>query len=249
MFPRILFLILASLAALPAAAETYIIPIWAISLQGSDGMWATRVTAVNPNTMPVSYQVTGVYPLQSVPCQECTGVSEPVTIEPGAVVPLNPRGHLPGSRMTAGAFVVETSAPLAIHLVAYRSGHPPLRQYLSAARRWLPAGRHRISTVERGGTDWRMNLFVVNPRDMPITVTAWAGPREENERRQIIPPHSTAIMAVGPPLCNGVRCPGTTEFPPAPMSVEVETDGEVLTSISSLTGEWAVFSLADNARE
>lgn len=246
MFLRILFLVL---AALPAAAETYIIPIWAISLQGSDGIWATRVTAVNPNPMPVSYQVTGVYPLQSEPCQECTGVSGPVTIEPGAAVPLNPRGHLPGSRMTAGAFAIETSAPLAIHLVAYRSGRSAFRQYLSTARRWLPAGRHRISTVEPGGTDWRMNLFVVNPRDTPVTVTAWAGPREENERRRIIPPHSTAIVAVGPPLCNGVRCPSTTEFPPALVSVEIETDGEVLTSISSLTSEWAVFSLADQARE
>lgn len=246
---HLLFFIVASFVALPAPAETYIIPIWASSLEGSDGTWAARATAVNPSSAPVSYRVTGVYPLQSVPCPDCTGLSTPVTIEPGAAVPLNPRGHLPGVRMTAGAFVVETSAPLAIHLVAYRAGRPELRQYLSVGRRWIPPGRHTISTVERAGTDWRMNLFVINPRDIPVTVSAWAGGREENERRQTIPPRSTAIIAIGPPLCNGVRCPGTTEFPPAPMRVEIDTDGEVLTSISSVTSEWAVFSLADAARE
>lgn len=232
-----------------AFAETYIIPIWATALPSSDGAWWARATAINPSSAPVSYRVTGAYPLQSVPCPDCTGDSTPATIEPGAAVPLNPRGHLPGRRMTAGAFAIETSAPLAIQLVAYRAGLPELRQYLDVARRWVGPGRHTISAVERAGTGWRMNLFVVNPRETPVTVSVWAGERTENERRQTIAPHSTAVVAVGPPLCNGVPCPFPTDYPPMPISVHVEADGEVLTSISSLSASWAVFSLADAARE
>jgi hypothetical protein len=94
-----------------------------------------------------------------------------------------------------------------------------------------------------------MNLFVVNPRETPVTVSVWTAERQENERRQVVAPHSTAVLAVGPPVCNGVLCPFPTDFPPSPITMHVETDGEVLTSISSVTAEWAVFCLADAARE
>jgi hypothetical protein len=232
-----------------AFAETYIIPIWATGLSGSDGTWAARAIGINPNPVPVTYRVTGVYPLATTPCAECTGAPFTVTIAPGAAVPIMPLQHLAGARMTAGAFAIDATGPLAIHLVAYRSGEASLRQYLAVARRWVTPGSHTISAVERGGNDWRLNLFVVNPGDTPVHVSASSGERAENETQQTVPARTTAVLPVRTPRCNGVPCPFPTDFPPSPIRVQVEADGEILTSISSVTGTWAVFSLADVARE
>jgi hypothetical protein len=235
----------------PTLHKRWLVILGLSTLLTTSALAETYIIRINASQTPISYRVTGVYPLQTVPCASCTGASAPVrTIEPGAAVPLFPGGPLPGLRMIAGAFAIETSAPLAIQLVAYRGGLPERRQHLDVGRRWIPPGRHTISAVERvSGTGWRMNLFVVNPRETPVTVSAWVGQRDENERRQTVAPLSTAVMAVGPPLCNGVGCPFPTDFPPSPIRVEVETDGEVLTSVSSLAGDWAVFSLADQARD
>lgn len=246
---RWLVLLALTVCASGAFAESYIIPIWATGLPGSDGTWAARAIGINATHVPVTYHVTGVYPLATTPCAECTGTPFAVTIAPGAAVPITPLQHLAGARMTAGAFAIDTTGPLTIHLVAYRSGQPELRQYLDVARRWVTPGHHKISAVERAGPDWRLNLFIVNPGDTPVRVSAWTGERAENETQQTVPARTTAVLAVRTPHCNGVPCPFPTDFPPSPIRVDVEADGEILTSISSLTSTWAVFSLADMAQE
>ncbi len=243
MFPRILFFILAIPAALPAAAETYIVPMWLRGLDASDGRWYAPATVVNGNSFPVTYRVTRIFPLQTEPCPVCTDAIVEGRVEPLSSAPLKV-GGLAGQALIAGALEVETSAPLTIHVVAYRTGGPEIRQRLDVGQRWLVPGRHLISTVERTGVSWRINVFVTNPNDEPVTVSVWAGDRIPNEVRATVGPRSTAVVAVRLP-----QVPGTTEYPPSMIPVSVESPATIFASASSLSTDWAVFSIADEAGE
>lgn len=151
--------------------------------------------------------------------------------------------------MIAGAFEVEATATLAIDVVAYRAGKSELRQRIEVARRWLAPGRHAISSVERAGSDWRINVFLINRRDQVVPVSVWSGRREENEITVVVPARRTVVVSLPPPVCNGVPCPFPTDYPPFPIRVEVESAGEVLSTVSSLTPHWAVFSLPAAAKQ
>lgn len=240
---HLLLFTLLSLAALPSAAETYIVPMWASGLYGSDGVWHARATAVNSNSFPVTWRVTRIFPFQTEPCPTCTVSVGEGRVEPRSIARLG-GGGLAGRRLVAGALEVETSAPLTIHVVAYRSGGPEIRQRLDIGRRWLAPGRHEISTVESTNVAWRINVFVTNPNDEAVTVSVWAGDRLPNEVRATVGPRSTAVVAVRLP-----QVPGTTEYPPPMMPVSVESPATIFASASSLGTTWAVFSIADEARE
>lgn len=121
-YARILLLVLVSIAGPVAVAETYIVPIWASNLHGSDGSWCAQATATNPNNIPVSFRVARVFPMQTSDCAECGGESLPVTLEPFASRVIHPPAGVAGRRLVAGAFEVTSSGPLNIHLVAYRPG-------------------------------------------------------------------------------------------------------------------------------
>lgn len=241
MFLRILFLVL---AALPSAAETYIVPMWAErSVIAADGRWYAPATVVNGNAFPVTYRVTRIFPFLTEPCPDCADVVVEGRVEPLSRAPLKV-GGLAGRWLIAGALEVETSAPLTIHAVAYRSGGPEIRQRLDIGRRWLAPGRHEIGTVESTSGSWRVNVFVTNPNDEPVTVSVWAGDRLPNEVRATVGPRSTAMVAVRLP-----QVPGTTQYPPTMMPVTVESPATIFASASSLGVSWAVFSIADEARE
>jgi hypothetical protein len=226
-------------------ADTYIVPIWAQSLPGSDGTWWGQAIATNPNAFPVSLTVQAVYPLMTEPCVECTGAAVAITIQPFSSRTISPQSGVAGRRLVAGAFEVETSAPVHLHVVAYRAGATAIRQRLDVAKRWLTPGRHAIHSVERAEGEWRINLFVTNPADTPISVSAWVGDRAENEIQATVAPHSTGVIAVPRPLCGGVPCSYPANFPPSPIRVEVESNGPFLASVSSVAPTWAVFSIAE----
>lgn len=226
-------------------ADTYIVPIWAESLAGADGTWWGQATATNPNAFPVSLTVRAVYPLTTEPCVECTGAAVAITIQPFSSRTINPPSGLPGRRLVAGAFEVETSGPVHLHLVAYRAGLTAIRQRLDVAKRWLTPGRHAIHSVERAEGEWRINLFVTNPADTPLSISAWIGDRAENEVQATVAPHSTGVIAVPRPLCGGVPCTYPADFPPSPIRIEVESNGPFLASASSVAPTWAVFSIAE----
>lgn len=237
-----LFLIITSLAALPATAETYIIPLVASGLYGSDGRWHARATAVNGNSFPVTWKVTRAFPFQTEPCPTCTATLGEGRVEPLSTASLGGAG-LAGRRMIAGALEVETSAPLSIHLMAYRSGLTEIRQRLDIGRRWLAPRQHQISTVERTSLSWRINVFVTNPNDEPVTVAVWAG-SPDNQVHATVDPRSTAVVAV--PLPRG---PFPTDWPPSMIPVSIDSPATIFASASSLSTDWAVFSIADEARE
>jgi hypothetical protein len=77
--------------AVAAAAETYVVPIWAHDLAASDGRWWASGYVINPHAFEVTYRVTNVYPLATSPCGACALVAAPVvTVEPGGVRELQP---------------------------------------------------------------------------------------------------------------------------------------------------------------
>lgn len=236
-----------AMLCLSASAETYIIPISATGLHGSDGRWWAQATVLNPNEFPVSVHVTRVYPMQTADCSSCTGQTAPVVIPPKGERTLNPPSGRPGRRLIAGAFELETTGPVHIHLVAYRSGAQEIRQRLDVARSWLLPGTRNVSTVESGGDGWRMNVFVVNPGDRDLKVSIWAGLRAENEVRATVAAGTTGVIGLPPPRCSGHPCPTIPVYPPLLLTVHVEADGVFLASVSSISNDWAVFSLADEA--
>lgn len=246
---RFAIIILLGTILLPggAAAETYVIPLWARALPASDGQWWTQALIVNPHPFPVALNVVGVFPLATVACDTCTPTIPPVTVEPFSSTVLAPPSGLPGQSLVAGAVELRTSARVHIHLVAYRLGGQELRQRLDVAQEWLPSGHHTISGVERGGQTWRINVFIANPSSKPLRASVWALRRSENERTITVPPNSTAVVALPTTLCNGAPCSFPAGFPPAPLRVEVEADGPFLASVSSITDQWAVFAIADEA--
>jgi hypothetical protein len=246
---RVLLFGLVWLATQTLGAENYIVPIWSSNLSGSDGSWWAQATATNPNGFPVSFRVARVFPLQTVPCSVCTGEGSEVTLEPYASTVIHPPSGVPFQRLIAGAFEVTSTAPLNIHLVAYRPGANEIRQRLDVARRWLSPGIHFVSTVERGAA-WRINVFVTNPGDAPLNVSVWTRSRALNEVRATIGPRATHVISLPPPDCGAgpSSCPPpTTEYPPFPLRIEIEADGQYLASVSSLDPRWAVFSIADEA--
>jgi hypothetical protein len=230
--------------ATTATAETYIVPMWASVLTGADGQWYSQVTAVNPNSFPVTYRITRVFPLRSEPCAACTGTgtSDPRILEVSGRAQLYPPA-MQGVRLVAAALEIEASGPLGIQSVVYGPGH--VRQHVDVARRWIRAGTHFISTVEQvSSVTGRTNVFVTNPGSSPIEVSVWAGNRSETEVRATVPAQRTAVVQVIYP-----NVPRTTEFPPRPDRITIESSGEVLTSASSVEKGWAVFTLADEARQ
>lgn len=248
--PRALHLIaLIVLALLPfaAQAETYVIPIWARALEGSDGTWWAQATVINPNAFPVNVQVTRVFPLRTADCSACPGESESSTIEPFGRFVLQPPSGVPGKRLIAGAVELETTAPVHIHLVAYRPGEREIRQRLDIAHEWLLPGTRTVSSVERAGADWRMNVFITNPGHEDLIVSLWTADRAENEVRAMIAAGTTGVVGLGRPQCNGAPCASIPDFPPPLLPVHVEADGMFLASVSSIGEGWAVFSLADEA--
>jgi hypothetical protein len=245
--PILAALIITLLSGSSAWAETYVVPVWARALEGSDGVWSAQALAVNPNDFPVSLQVTRVFPLRTTGCSTCAAESAPLTIAPRASAVVNPPAGQAGRALVAGAFEVNTSGPVHLHLVAYRPAENELRQRLDVARAWLLPGTRAISSVERGGAGWRMNVFVVNPNPVPLNVAVWSGNRAENEVRTTIAAGTTAVVALPLPRCGGAPCPIGDIFPPPPLQAFVEADGVFLASVSSLGSTWAVFSLADEA--
>lgn len=171
--------IVCTILVLPAAAETYVVPLWARALPASDGEWWTQATIVNPRSFPVVVTVTGVFPLATTPCSTCTATTPPMTIAPLSSIVLAPPSGRDGQALVAGAVEVTTSAPVQIPLVAYRAGANEIRQRLDVARTWLTPGRHAISAVERGGPGWRINVFIVNPSATPLTARLGVEPRRE----------------------------------------------------------------------
>ena len=244
---RLAILLLLALTGLSASAETYIIPVWARALEASDGTWTAEAIAVNPGDAAVTLQVTRVFPLRSISCGTCAADGPPVTIAPRGSAVLHPPAGQAGRALIAGAFEVTTSGPVVIHLVAYRPGEQELRQRLDVARSYLLPGTRTVSTIERGGAGWRMNVFLVNPNATPLQVAIWTGNRAENEVRTTVAAGTTAVIALPLPRCNGAPCPIGDIFPPPPLQAFLEADGLFLASVSSLEPTWAVFSLADEA--
>lgn len=242
--------VLLTFSSAPAVAETYIVPMWASGLPASDGQWWASSTIINPNAFPVTARVTRVFPLQTAePCAPCAGVPAPMTLEPLSATTIAPPGAYAGRRLVAGAFEVETSAPVHIHAAAYRLGAASeIRQRLDVAHDWLRPGIRSVSTVERTvPNEWRINVFIVNPNQTPLRVSIWAARREENEVRATVAPGTTAVVTLPLPLCNGSPCPVGAVYPNPLLPVHIEADGTFLASVSSLGRDWAVFSLADEA--
>lgn len=230
-----------------AHAETYIVPIWAQALAGSDGTWWATATVVNPNTFPVSVRIVDVFPFVTEACDACPVTAAPITVPARGTAVLRPLSGQQRQRLIAGALELESSAPVHIHLVAVRSGATEIRQRLDVARAWLSPGAHLISSVERGGAGWRMNVFVVNPSDANLAVSVWAGDRAENEVRAVVAPRSMGVIGLPPPTCGGVPCPVGDTYPPPLLQVHVEAAGVFLANVSSITSTWAVFSPADES--
>lgn len=231
---------------LKAAAETYIVPVWASGLPSSDGKWWSQALLINPHPFPVTYQVTGAYPLAVEPCAICTVMPAPViTIEPGGIGTLMPPALLAKQRVMAGTLEVQSSDTLNIHFVAYRPGESEIRQRLHVARGWLSPGVHNISTVEFAFTGVRRNVFITNPSDSVIEIAVWMASRAENEIRTSIAPRSTAVVSLPMPLCGGAPCSYPTPFPPEPLRVSIESTGTFLAAVSAVGPTWAVFSLPD----
>ena len=244
---RFVVAVLCLTQAVAAAAETYIVPVWAMALPGADGEWWTQVTAVNPNAHPVTFRVTRAFPMVTAACDACTGTSTEKTVPPFGSLVVQPPSGVAGRRLIAGAFEIESSGPLKIAQVVYRPGPAEIRQRLEIGTRWLSPGQHSISPVERGSHAWRMNAFIVNPTDAPLTASVWSGNRNENEVHAVIPPRSTGVVNLPPPRCNGVPCPYPTTYPPVTIDVHIEADAEFMASVSSIDTKWAVFTIADEA--
>jgi hypothetical protein len=243
-----LTLLFVSAFAVPVLAESYIVPVWANELPGNDGLWWTQSILINPNGFPIEFRITRVFPLQTAPCDSCTGEPGPgLTVEAYASFPVAPPSGQPGRRLVAGAFEIETSAPVQIHLVAHRPGPNEIRQRLDVARRWLSPGLHAIRSVERGESGWRMNVFIVNPNQAPLNVHVWVFDRSENEVRATIAPHSTGVVALRSLRCGGLPCSYPGVYPPMPITLQIEASDTFLASVSSVSRNWAVFSVAEEA--
>lgn len=237
-----------ALIASSAWSETYIVPFWATSLGASDGEWWASSTVINPNEFPVTVTISRVFPTRTSACSSCAADASPLTIGPHSTVSLVPPSGEAGRRLVAGAFELETSGPVHIHLRAYRPGPAEIRQRLDVARDWLLPGTRSVSSVERStAPDWRMNVFIVNPNQIDLHVSIWAAGRAENEIHATVAPGTTAVVGLPTPRCNGVPCPLGDSYPTPLLPVHVDADGVFLASVSSIGPGWAVFSLADEA--
>jgi hypothetical protein len=228
--------------SVPVAGETYIVPIWSEHVEGSDGVWLSQVIALNPNPFPVRYRVTAALPYPGGRCDECLTPGPQFELPAFGSGPVAP-GDFAGRKIDAGAFVINSDTPLVIHSVAYRGGRPEIRQRLDTARGWLAPGRHQISTVERGprGSS-RVNLFLSNPNASVIEVRYRMDCDEE--RTVTVAPHRTVVVRIERP-----PCPEIDIFPPPPHALILDSTGEFLASASTIAEGWAVFVLADGARE
>lgn len=245
---RLGFLLLALSAPMfvELKAETYIVPIWADGLVGTDGKWWSQATIVNPNDFPVTVQVTRVFPLVTEECPLCDGGADAVlTVQPHATRFVRPSSLQAGKRLIAGAFEMQSSAPVSIRLVAYGPGQPEIRQRLVAAREWLEPGLHSISSVEYAPKDVRVNVFIVNPNDTPMELSLWIHERAENEIRISVPPRGMRSVVMPTPICDSAPCGAPIVFPPEPQRIELESDGECFAFASSVAKSWAIFSLPD----
>ncbi|HEX7829019.1 MAG TPA: hypothetical protein VF787_05160 [Thermoanaerobaculia bacterium] len=246
---RLLAVLLALCVATVAAfGDTYIVPVWSKNVPSSEGAWTAQIVAQNLSDQPVEYRVTDAFPLSTAPCPLCEGTKSWKTIPPGATVEVTPGDALVREQMTIGAFVVETNGPLVFDAIAYRASLPEFRQHLDVARRWLTPGAHSITTVARGGPAWRINAFVVNPNSAEIIVHLWIGPRDENQVSVLVPPHTTRLITLRPPICNGLPCTQPDEYPPSRAVINVESQSTNLVGISSIDVGWAIFSLPGTAK-
>lgn len=237
-------LLLLAFFALPAAAETYIVPMWSTTLKASDGEWTAPAYAVNPNAFPVTVRVTRVFPLQTSICPgPCRTDFDPVVVEPFSSEEIYFEAISDGRSIVAGAIEVESTAPIHIHSVAQRGPRQP-RIPIGIAKRWLPAGSHTIHGVEMATErEWRLNVFVINPNDHPINVRVTRGQRSGDIQATIAP---RTVRVIGFTPCPG-GCAVPLPYPLPPTALTVESDGEFLTGVSSITEHWAVFSLAEGA--
>ena len=242
----LLFFLIVLGTATVLEAETYLIPIWSNGVAGSDAVWYARVTVSNPNPFPVVLRPTRAFPLDTEPCGSCRAEEREISLPPFSSAQVLPPVPQDGVRMTIGAFELQSDHPVSVSVVAIGKGEREIRQRLQVGRRWLGSGTYSVSDVQRSPVGWRMNVFVVNPGTHDLLVSIWTGPRMYNEVRAAIPAGRTALIGLPPPSCGPVPCPPLPDvYPPLPTTVEIEASDAFFASVSSVTSDWAVFSLPD----
>src|SRR5687768_15386031 len=93
----------------PAAAETYILPMYGVA----GGTWYPRIAVLNPGDQPVTIRIVRGYPMVTGQCLLCTEHPE-LTIAPKGMISLRPCWSDTKEFVVAGTYELETSGPVLI---------------------------------------------------------------------------------------------------------------------------------------
>lgn len=224
---------LACASAAHAGTYTYIVPMWGVA----GGGWYPLLTITNPNGTPVTIHTVRGYPMVTTHCLgSCSDPPPPLVLDTSGPRTFLPTWYEGNDYVTAGAFIIETDAPVRIDTVYFG---PNVVQPLDIARTWLPAGTH-VATIQEGQ---RLNAIVTNPNAFGIEVSIWRNERQENEVRVAVPPYATRMVTLPPGRCGDELC-FYPDWPPPPVVVSFESPAPFLASVSSISASQAFFSLA-----
>lgn len=226
------------LFAASVRAETYIVPMYGVA----GGSWYPLLTVTNPHETPVTLRIVRGYPMISGRCANCIE-HPPLTIGGRSSVNLLPFWSDTKEFVIAGAYELETSAPVRVDAMYFGHESSEIRQRLEIGRSWLPAGEH-LATVQAGGSYVRLNAVVVNPNAFDISVSVWRGQRGENEVRIPVPAGATRMVPLPALTCGGEPCGPYPDIVAPPELVHFESPAPFLAGVSSIAPSWALFSLA-----
>lgn len=220
-------LVAAAFQAAPLnAAGQYLVPIYAVNLNGAqDSGYYSKVVVTNPQKFTVNFRIVDLFPIHAEPCPLC--IPSEYTLGAGRSQVLR-QPVFAGEVLRFGSFMIESDAPVVVESSFYVSPFSGLDNTLFQAvdivEKLIPEGANAWIPDINFNSGGRVNLFFINPNPFPISASYTF---ERNRQELELPPRSTTIRNFPYPMCGNAPCPPPgPEFPPLGYRVDVSADGE-----------------------